>query len=328
MARRRQPSITPATAAAAAVTTGGVLAAAGHAYRGRRRRRRRAYCLRADEPLADGIRRIAIAQIDLALGELEHAGTPAAVHEARKAIKRTRAVVRLARDEIGDDAYRRDNGALREAGRRLSGARDATVVTQTLDDLLERHAGALPSDAFAGLRDELAADCRAAAERIEEDESAIREATESLELTRANVATWFLDADPSSDALASAWRRIYRRARRATRAADAERTTEAFHELRKRTKDVWHAAEVLDQFAPKEFGRIANRAHKLSSTAGDDHDLAVLLQTARHHKLGPGELDLLERLVASRRAKLQARALKRGRRLYARRPRKAAAPVA
>ena len=50
--------------------------------------------------------------------------------------------------------------------------------------------------------------------------------------------------------------------------------------------------------------QLARRAHALSDVAGDDHDLAVLRAAARerHATLAPGELALLERLVARRRA--------------------------
>jgi hypothetical protein len=67
---------------------------------------------------------------------------------------------------------------------------------------------------------------------------------------------------------------------------------------------------------------LARRAHALSDVVGDDHDLAVLRAAARerHAPLAPGELALLERLIARRRARLQRRALAQGRRVYARTP--------
>ena len=67
---------------------------------------------------------------------------------------------------------------------------------------------------------------------------------------------------------------------------------------------------------------LARRAHALSDLVGDDHDLAVLHAAARerHATLAPGELALLERLIARRRARLQRRALAQARRVYARKP--------
>ena len=116
--------------------------------------------------------------------------------------------------------------------------------------------------------------------------------------------------------------RIYRRGRRALKAARADPSTENLHELRKRAKDLWHAAQILRPAAPKPMKQLARRAHALSDVTGDDHDLAVLRAAARerHATLAPGELALLEGLVARRRRRLRRKALAQGRRLYARKP--------
>jgi CHAD domain-containing protein len=123
---------------------------------------------------------------------------------------------------------------------------------------------------------------------------------------------------------------MYRRGRRAQRTAADEASTEAMHELRKRAKDLWHAAQVLRPAAPKPMKKLARRAHDLSNVAGEDHDLAVLLDGAREraHTLQPGELALLDALTARRREALQQDALARGRRVYGRKPRKLARRIA
>ena len=65
----------------------------------------RAYRLKEDEPLPDGIARVARGRIDHAIDELRGKtdSTPVeAVHEARKDMKKLRALLRLARGELGD----------------------------------------------------------------------------------------------------------------------------------------------------------------------------------------------------------------------------------
>ncbi|HKN40971.1 MAG TPA: CHAD domain-containing protein [Acidimicrobiia bacterium] len=59
-----------------------------------------------------------------------------AAHDARKRAKKLRALLRLVRPELGDDVYRRENRALRDAARRLSPVRDAWVLVETLDGLV------------------------------------------------------------------------------------------------------------------------------------------------------------------------------------------------
>src|SRR5262245_24372578 len=96
---------------------------------------RRRFRLRDGERVPDGLRRIACAQLDLSIERLEgDSGEPleVAVHETRKSLKRLRAAVRLARDELGDDVYRREIAGFRDAGRWLAGAGERQVVHQTI----------------------------------------------------------------------------------------------------------------------------------------------------------------------------------------------------
>jgi CHAD domain-containing protein len=310
-------------AAAGAAAAGGALAA-GKLVRDRvaqrSERRARVYRLRPEEGAPEGVRRIARGQIDLAREELTGQGKSdvgEAVHEARKAFKRVRALLRLARDELADDVYRRENETFRDAGRALSGVRDAAVLVETLDDIRTRYAGELPDGAFGGLRDALDEEARAAHDALEDDRTAIEGVAGTLDAARARVAGWRVAEGAT---LAPGFKRIYRRGRRALRAAGEDGSTESLHELRKRAKDLWHAAQVLQRAVP---GKLRRGAHDLSDAVGDDHDLAVLLDAVRQRPqaLAPGERELLVSLVGRRRAELQRTALERGRKLYARKPR-------
>ena len=289
------------------------------------------YRLRPDEDADDGVRRVARGQLDLAADQLAGDGDrDVAVHESRKALKRLRALVRVARDALGDDAYRRENRIFRDTGRRLSATRDAAVMVETLDDLTERYGDELPDDAFVGLRDALASEATAASSALADDRGPIEEVQGALEAARRRVAAWPLPDDAGPEMLEAGFERVYRRGRRALKAARRDPGTEELHELRKRAKDLWHAAQILRPASPKAMKKLARRAHALSDLTGDDHDLAVLRAATRERQetLAPGELALLEGLVARRRRRLQRKALALGRRVYARRPGKLAALVA
>ena len=321
-------------AAAGAVAAGGAAVAGKlvHDRRARRAevRRARAYRLHPQENVPDGVRRIARGQADVALEQLDGSAGGAAsdaVHEARKALKRLRALVRLSRDALGDEVYRRENVTLRDAGRRLSGVRDAAVMVETLDDVARRFRDEIPEGAFAGLRDALVADAEAARAQVDEDSAITDDVVAVLRSEHAGVAAWPLPEHGDVAMLAPGFERIYRRGRRALRDARRDTDTEHLHELRKRAKDLWHAAQVLRPAAPKQMKKLARGAHDLSDVVGEDHDLAVLLEGARERSdaLGPGELSLLDALIGRRRARLQRKALARGRRVYARKPRKTVA---
>jgi CHAD domain-containing protein len=201
---------------------------------------------------------------------------------------------------------------LRDAGRELSGARDAQVMVQTLDKLAP--------EGYAGLRAVLAAE-----DAAPPDTAAVRAAIDDA---RGRVETWPLNGDGAA-ALASGIARIQKRGRRAYRAAKQDPSSEHLHELRKRTKDLWHAAEILRPAAPKRMDKLANDAHKLADLLGDDHDLATLSEAAERNSatMTSDEREQLGAQIVRRRAKLQRKALRRASKLYAIKPKKIARRV-
>jgi len=123
------------------------------------------------------------------------------VHEARKSFKRLRTTVRLARDELGDEVYRRENAAFRDAGRRLAGARDSQVLLETLAALCERHPEKAPPEGFVRFRRTLAGQ-HASAQRQLRDGAPRAEVVGELREARARVSDWPLEREAST-----AWRR-------------------------------------------------------------------------------------------------------------------------
>ncbi len=320
---RRRAVAASALAASAAIATGELV----H-HRLVERKRARRYRLEPGESPRHGMRRIARGQFDLAISLLERGedGDRAeAIHEARKALKRLRAAIRVSRRFLGTERYRHENLVLRDAGRALSGRRDAQVLVETLDQLAEHDAGELPASGWTRLREALTASADETG-----DGSGPATVVGSLSDARVRVASWPLPRSGGPDAFAPGLERIYRRGRRALRTAEQEPTTENLHELRKRVKDLWHAAQLLRPAAPKRMKKLARRAHRLSNLLGDDHDLAVLQKTAEAQSglLTPAELELLTALVARRREALQREALERAAGLYKRKPRKLARVVA
>ena len=118
------------------------------------------YRLSIADDVPSSVRACAHEQLDRAIGRLEHAGDDSveAIHDARKHLKKSRALLRLVRPALGSKAYRRENDALRDAGLALSGARDADVLVETVDKLAARYAGRLPAVVFEQLREALAAE--------------------------------------------------------------------------------------------------------------------------------------------------------------------------
>jgi CHAD domain-containing protein len=280
------------------------------------------YRLRIDEGVQDGVRRCAREQLDRAIGQLTEqvADEPVdAVHDARKALKQERSLLRLARGTVDPAQRRRENAALRDAARMLSAARDAEVMLQALDALSEEFTGQVPQAAFDAIRHRLEAERDPARERLLESGLTSLMADE-LRVIPTRIDDWRLGRE--------GWKAIrpgldtgYRRGRRAFERARATPTVDNLHEWRKRAKDLWYALRLLKPVSPDIIGGHADEAHALSDLLGDDHDLALLRETLRTG-VGdvPVDVDAVIELIDRRRDQLQAEAMQVGERLYAERP--------
>ena len=270
----------------------------------------RAYRLEQDEPLGEGVRRVAIGRIDHALGALRgeaELSSEQAVHEARKDLKKLRSLLRLVRAAIGEKTYRRELTCFGDAAAELAGARDSDVMLATLGGL------ELPAEVDGPLRQALEAHRL----RTGAAGGASGAAVEILAAARERAGAWTLSGE-SFDALAPGLERMYRRGRRELRAARAQPSVEGLHEWRKRVKDLWYHHTLLRVVWPPVMKAVGDEAHELSDLLGDDHDLAMLLGWAREHAEAPAEL---VEAVESRRDALQADAFALGARLYADKPR-------
>jgi CHAD domain len=322
-----------------------------------RRIRDRQFGLWPDERSADGLRRMALAQLELAIELLNTDGRemPAgrAVHETRKALKRLRALMRTLRWELGETAFAREDALLRDAGRRLASARDAEVMVATLDGLLQRnHAQLAHLDAVRTLRAQFAAERRRAHERALADARARAEISSQLLAVHERVLKWRL-TDRGLEAWEPGLQQLYRQGRRRWRRAKRRKQdARAMHLWRKRVKDLRYAAEMLERRAPddragagsltrserqpagrarraqaaRRINRLASRADELGELLGVEHDLAVLAERVRAAgEPFAGEAQarkLLLQLIARRRRRLRNRALRKGERLYRRRPKR------
>lgn len=271
----------------------------------------RAYCLKTGEPLPQGIVRVANGRIGHALEELrgKSDSTPEeAVHEARKDLKKLRALLRMTRGELDDATFRRENLCFRDAGRELAGVRESDVMLDTLKAL----------DIPAGMERELRTTIQGHRARNGGDprRTASTGVVAMLREARQRVEDWPLERD-SFDALHKGLERTYRHGRRDFRAAQAAPTVEALHEWRKRVKDLWYQHTLLRELWPPVMQAVGDEAHQLANRLGDDHDLATLADWVREH--AAAEPEFFE-VVESRRSALQAEAMALGERLYADKP--------
>lgn len=242
----------------------------------------------------------------------------AAIHDARKRIKRARAGLRLVRGTLGRKRYRKENLRLRDAARPLSAVRDRTVLVEALDRV-SRRAPAADRAAIRRLRDALVAGQVRTRRDFAGDRATRRRVVAALRATGAQTAEW---PEAPWGALRKDLLRLYQAGRASLAAARERRTVVALHEWRKQVKYLWHQLEIVRPLRPAAIGRLARRLHDLADRLGDDHDLALLARRVRS-LTGAGAAQARPRLLArieARRERLQSAALDLGRALYAASP--------
>jgi len=356
------PPIGTTIAATVALGVGIALARAGRERLAAWRSQPPELALQGDEPLEQGLKRMALEQLDLAIDELGgfdgRAPDEDAVHETRKALKRLRALLRMLDAAIGKKAFARETAQLRDVAKKLSGARDAEVMLATLDRLIEHNGRKLSSSAgVKKLRGQLEREHELARAQTLGDARTLAHVLGELRVCRVRVEGWQLPPGNGLEIAAPGLERLYDQGRKRYRRAAAGKGEPVLtmHEWRKRVKDLRYLAEMLQQREPALAGAlpsavskparkrrdrarasskllrdVARRADTLGEVLGEDHDLAMLAQVARrkrerhgrHLKLGRRARKRLLRVIERRRRKLRRRALREGQRLYRPTPKK------
>lgn len=263
------------------------------------------------------VRRISRDQVELALGELDDPDRHNAVHQVRKRGKEVRALLRLVRASA-PELYERENAAFRDATRRVAADRDAAVGLATYDALRERFTDArVFADGTDPVRGPL----------VERREAVLGEDLERrLEAVRTDLAaalerieTWEIEGDGFA-VVAGGLAKTYERARNRMDEAYTQRSSELFHDWRKRVKYHRYQVGLLLDIWPEMMTTRRDQLHELSDLLGDDHDLAVLHDdlVAEPERYGGDEaVATVCALLDRRRAELQAHARPLGQRCFA-----------
>jgi CHAD domain-containing protein len=286
-----------------------------------------AFELKKRERVSRGVRRVVCNRIDRALSTLKntdhHPAGDEAVHDARKRFKQIRGTLRLVRDELGEKTFARENRVYRDAGRPLSMVRDAKVLVDSLDKLLDHFHGRIKAGKFAWLRRALVNRRKTVRKQTLGRDHAVDRIVKALRSAQARVDDWPLRRR-GWKAIENGLRDAYAKGRRAMKRAMKTPSDDALHEWRKRTKDLRYQLELVAGVSRKALAPLAERAKRLTDLLGDDHDLCVLgliVHEQKRAKRSQLDVELLDALIAERRAALQKEGHRVGEKLYDRRPR-------
>jgi len=279
----------------------------------------RSFRLKRKEEVGEGLVRVLrgrAAKAIEALREEAQEDPAGAVHSARKDIKKIRSVLRLLREELGEKPFRAENHRYRDAGRALSGSRDAEVKVATLTALEERFGHGLPSASVWNWKRVLERERGAAAgETI--DSEAIDAAVAALEAGREAAAEWSLEG--SWKLFGHGLQDGYKQGRKAMARVAADPDPELVHEWRKRAKDLWYDLRLIRRAWPDLLEPTVDSTHELADLLGDHHDLTVLREdlAARPRVGSKGRMTAL---IEERQGELLEQALALGERIYAEQP--------
>jgi CHAD domain-containing protein len=269
-----------------------------------------------DDSVEAGFRRIAGEQLGRAVESLQGGALHAGVHDARKRVKKVRGLLRLMRP--GFKGFARENAALRDVARTVSGLRDHAAMIEALDRLAARYPERVDAALVSPLRAELEARRDEAAgandlpARIEAFRKALRAAEARAEGWRLKPAGW--------EALGPGLALSYADGREAMRVAHKTGRGEDFHALRKRVKDHGYHARLLAPVWPVLMEPYAALVDDLGEVLGEQHDLVAFAPVVAASALAPEVRGPLEDLIVEERRRLEARALVMGARVYAEKP--------
>lgn len=224
------------------------------------------------------------------------------IHEARKSLKRARALVRICTGGFSspEDA-RQLRRRLRDSGRLLSESRDREAAQEVLESL-----GPLASPGTAAEEGPHRGEVDGViAEVIAELDDVAR----TLRGIRGEVAR--------VDALEGV-AKAYRRARRAYRDVVESATGEAIHTLRKRTKDLRYQLDWLAPVWPRVLGSWVEELHALTDDLGRAQDIRIYRTAVRDVSSSQARRRHARNLWTLRHEGRRARrsALSRGRKLF------------
>ena len=266
------------------------------------------------------VRDLLLVHLDVVAARLkkDRSMTVVDVHDARKSIKRARAILRLLRPSLAEHEFARSKLELRQAGRSMSAVRDAQVIADRFDEMLQRTD--IPESSVRGLADSLRAEAALVDQGLAARASSPAAALAAITATRKRLARTSL---PATDwgPLGAGLRSIYRRGRQRMPGKADHASAKAMHEWRKQVKAYWHALEVFMPVRATQIDRAIGDAHRLADLLGEDHDLVLLADKLQTIGGAPEEpIQKLLDAIELRRRQLGRRASKIGAVLYAEPP--------
>jgi CHAD domain-containing protein len=280
------------------------------------------YCLKPGKPLVDSVRKIgsehAVGILSYLSGNVSQGEK---IHQARKAIKRLRALLGLIRPAISNSVYRTSQEDLKKVARSVAGLRDAQAMLGTVTKIGVHDPTLGAGPVAKALRARLEEQCKPCGHKVD------RSVMTAARRTVKKVGEAFQQLSISDESflpIARSLENNYRNALQAFAYALENGKDEAFHEWRKRVQRHWRYLQLLEAAWPKGIQPHIVLAHDLSETLGDDHDFFVLATLVEKEAANLGSKKAVKQYAARCREhqqELREKATLLGKQCFAEKPR-------
>jgi CHAD domain-containing protein len=267
------------------------------------------------DPWPQHCRRALVSTMLAAADTFPHPGEDRAerVHDARKLLKKARALARLFTSAENLAAYEVIS-ALDDARRKMGAARNLDVMPEVLGSL----AGELDAATSEQLAEAIVFEREVA--RVEHRETDALGLASQLRALARSIEAWDL-ALLGSAHLLKAMRASYRSARRLGRKAFEEASPGELHDMRAFVVDLGHQIESLASAWPALFVAMGKEIQKLRQALGDINDLAILGEFANSRRdMSLARMSNLALKIERRQTRLTRRARPMFARVFSERP--------
>jgi CHAD domain-containing protein len=194
------------------------------------------------------------------------------IHEIRKAIKRSRAVLKLMRDSMGYAGYYRENHLLQEHHRLFGAARELHVLRNTMKGIDERYSGLFSEAVYDEVLDLIQENLEAEKNRLKRT-AVLERLAASLEEPLSRIDYYHVEEE-GFEVVRRGLERIYSQGRSSLHAAFSEHATMMqLHEFRKKGKYLYYQLELLRPAFPRVIKAYARTMEQLTDLLGACHDL-------------------------------------------------------
>lgn len=281
------------------------------------------YHLHPQETLSEGVRRIAREQLDQVVADIRNDQRDAyqTTHEIRKCCKKMRGLVRFVRSE-DKDLYKKENKFFHNISRQFSELRDADVMTDSYDLLMERFDEEVDRRAMGPVRQALTKRRNEIADGLADTlDEKFNEVAEAFEQAKQRVDIWpDVDIDDVEDAV----NRTYKRGVAAMEEVEDDPSGKNLHSLRKRAKYHRYHARLLEHTWDRPMKARRKEVKELTRLLGEHHDLTVFARLIQDERSDAIKHDdqrvVLTALIQRHQETLREQAIELGRCVFADKP--------